>query len=333
MNSIKVIMRIKMLILCTGLVYWSGCYRGIEKRGTYTNIYKIPKHMKAITINRPGSRYVLKKSYLPVPSPRAKEVLVKVKATAVNPMDWKVRESGCISSEKKLSYPAVLGLDIAGEVAVLGDGVEDFKIGDRVFGYINMDKMGGYGEYATVNESELALMPQNIDFIKAASLPVAGITAAEGILDFADIQPGQLVLVHAAAGGVGSIAVQLAKVRGAKVIGTASKHNHEFLKDLGVDIAIDYHSQKFEDCVKNVDVVFDGVGGETQERSYKVLRKGGILVSITTVPDTHLAKLYSVKASHVWANPSRRLLNSISELVESGLVKPVVTYTFPLELY
>ncbi|MCG8340365.1 MAG: NADP-dependent oxidoreductase [Cytophagales bacterium] len=193
-----------------------------------------------------------------------------------------------------------------------------------------MDKMGGYAEYTTVNESELALMPKNVDFIKAASLPVAGITAAEGILDLADVQAGQLVLVHAAAGGVGSIAIQLAKVRGAKVIGTASKHNHEFLKELVVDLVIDYCSQKFEDCVKNVDVVFDGVGGATQKRSYKVLRKGGVLISITTVPDAHLAKLYSVKASHVWANPSHRLLGIISKLVDSDLVKPVVTYTFPL---
>lgn len=286
--------------------------------------------MKGVILNKFGPPDVLMISQLECPRPGLSEVLVQVKATSVNPMDWKIRKYGISYADKSI-FPIILGMEVAGVVRELGKDSKKFKLGDKVFGYINLKKMGGYAEFATVNESELEIIPVGMSFFEAAALPVAGITALQGLFGIGKLEAGQKVLIHAAAGGVGTLAVQLAKLHGAEVIGTASKRNHKFLKGLGIDQVIDYSEIDFETCVKNVDLVFDGVGGEVQHRSYKVLKNGGKLVSITDVPDHKLAEKFHVTVGHVWANPNCKLLKLLGDIYIQGNLKPIISEILLLE--
>ena len=256
--------------------------------------------MKAIRIHQYGGPEVLAQVEMQRPTPGPNEVLIKVQAASVNPVDWKLR-AGHVKEIFPVTFPATLGWDVSGTVEEAGSGVTAFKRGDEVYALL---KGGGYAEYATADEAVVARKPRTLDYVNAAAVPVAGLTAWQALFEVAQLSSGQKVLIHAAAGGVGNFAVQFAKAKGAYVIGTASSKNQAFLRELGVDQAVDYQKTRFEDAVRDVDVVLDTIGGETQQRSFKVLKKGGILVSIVQPPSQDLATKYGVRALFYGAHAS-----------------------------
>src|SRR5579864_2585188 len=233
--------------------------------------------MKAVRIHTYGGPEVLRYEDAPRPVPAAGEVLIKIHAAAVNPVDWKVR-AGHLKDMLKYQLPLIPGWDAAGVIEDVGAGVARLKHGDEVYTRPDIMRDGTYAEYIAVREAEVALKPKSLDHVHAAAIPLAALTAWQALFDAGGLSAGQRVLIHAAAGGVGSFAVQFAKWKGAHVIGTASARNAELVRSFGADQFIDYRSTRFDDVVKDADVVFDTVGGDTQERSWKVLKKGGILV-------------------------------------------------------
>ena len=282
--------------------------------------------MKAIRIHQYGGPEVLTQVEMQRPAPGPNEVLIKVQAASVNAVDWKMR-AGHVKEIFPLTFPATLGWDVSGTVEEAGDKVTQFKRGDEVYALL---KGGGYAEYATAEEAVVARKPRTLDHVHAAAVPVAGLTAWQALFEVAQLSAGQKVLIHAAAGGVGNFAVQFAKARGAYVIGTASSKNQTFLHELGVDQVVDYSKTRFEDMVRDVDVVLDTIGGDTQERSFKVLKKGGILVSIVQLPSPELAAKYGVRALFYGAHASSSGLAEIATLIDNGNVKPVVETVLPL---
>src|SRR5580704_16986691 len=285
--------------------------------------------MKAIRIHQHGGPEVLAEVEMQRPAPGAKEVLIKVKAASVNPFDWKVR-AGYMKEIFPLTFPATLGSDVSGTVEEVGPGAARFKRGDEVYVSLEVGAGGGYAEYVVAKETIVAEKPGTLNHVQAASVPVAGLTAWQALFEVAQLRAGQKVLIHAAAGGVGNFAVQLAKAKGAYVIGTASSKNQAFLGELGVDKAVDYQKTRFEDVVQDADVVLDTVGGDTQERSFKALKKGGILVSIVQPPSQELAAKYGVRALFYGGHPSSSNLAEIARLIDSGKVKTVVETVLPL---
>jgi NADPH:quinone reductase-like Zn-dependent oxidoreductase len=283
--------------------------------------------MKAIRIHQYGGPEVLAQVEMQRPAPGANEVLTKVQATSVNPFDWKVR-AGYMKDFLPLTFPATLGWDVSGTVDAVGPDVTRFKRGDEV--YTRLEAGGGYAEYAVANETIVAEKPSTLNHVLAAAVPTAGLTAWQALFEVAQLRAGQKVLIHAAAGGVGSFAVQFAKAKGAYVIGTSSSKNQSLLRELGVDKPVDYQQARFEDVTRNVDVVFDTMGGETQERSFKVLKQGGILVSIVQPPSPAQAAKAGVRALFYGAHPSSSDLAEIARLIDSGKVKPVVETVLPL---
>src|SRR5712672_1803757 len=235
--------------------------------------------MKAIRIHNYGGPEVLKYEDAPRPEPKGDEVLIRVHAAGVNPIDWKVRE-GEMKDFWPHRFPLILGWDVSGVVEEVGARVSQFKKGDEVYSIPDPTRNGAYADYIVVREPELALKPNSLHHIRAAAVPLAALTAWQSFFDTAQLQPDQRVLIHAGSGGVGHFAVQLAKWKGAYVFATASTKNQDLLRELGVDKAIDYTQQRFEDVARNIDIVLDTIGGETKERSWKVLRQGGILVSL-----------------------------------------------------
>src|SRR5713226_8984047 len=284
--------------------------------------------MKAIRIHQYGGPEVLAQVEMQRPTPGANEVLIKVHAASVNPVDWKVR-AGYMKDFLPLTLPATLGADVSGTVEEVGSSAARFKRGDEVYASLGLEA-GGYAEYAVAKESIVAEKPGSLDHVQAAAVPTAGITAWQALFEVAQLRAGQKVLIHGAAGGVGNFAVQFAKERGAYVIGTASSRNHAFLHELGVDKAVDYQQTRFEDVVHDADVVLDTIGGDTQERSFKALKKGGILVSIVQPPSQELATKYGVRALFYGAHPSSSDLDEIARLIDDGKVKPVVGTVLPL---
>jgi len=285
--------------------------------------------MKAVRIHSYGGPEVLKYEDAPEPKPGKDEVLIKVYAAGVNPVDWKVRE-GYLKQAINYPLPLIPGWDVAGVVESIGAGVTRFKKGDEIFGKPDLTRNGAYAEYIVVIESDLVLKPKTLDFVQAASVPVAALIAWQSLFDVAKLESGQKILIHAAAGGVGSFAVQFAKWKGAYLIGTASKNNLEWLKSIGADETIDYNAVKFEDVVRDVDVVLDTIGGETQNRSWKVLKKDGILVSTVGQPSEKEAEKYGVRCGvgNAVSNPEQ--LTQIANLIDSGKINPVVETILPL---
>src|SRR5712675_1365114 len=283
-------------------------------------------NMKAIRIHQYGGPEVLAQVEMQRPTTGHDEVLIKVHAAAVNPIDWKMR-AGHVKEVFPLTFPSTLGWDVSGTVEEAGDNATQFKRGDEVYALV---KGGGYAEYVVAKATVVAKKPRTLDHVHAAAVPVAGLTAWQALFEVAQLRAGQKVLIHAAAGGVGNLAVQLAKARGAYVIGTASSKNQAFLGELGVDKAVDYQKTRFEDVVRDVDVVLDTIGGDTQERSFKVLKKGGILVSIVQPPSEELAAKYGVRALFYGGHPSSSNLAEIARLIDAGKVKTVVATVLPL---
>ena len=282
--------------------------------------------MKAIRIHQYGGPEVLAQVEMQRPTPGPNEVLIRVHAASVNPADWKLR-AGYMKDVFPLTFPSTLGWDVSGTVEEVGANVTLFKRGDEVYALL---EGGGYAEYATARETVVARKPRTLDHVQAAAVPVAGLTAWQALFEVAQLKAGQKVLIHAAAGGVGNFAVQFAKAKGAYVIGTASSRNQEFLRELGVDKTVDYHKTRFEDAVGDADVVLDTIGGDTQERSFKALKKGGILVSIVQPPSEELAAKYGVRALFYGAHASSSDLAEIAKLIDSGKVKTVIETVLPL---
>jgi NADPH:quinone reductase-like Zn-dependent oxidoreductase len=257
--------------------------------------------------------------------------LIRVHAASVNAIDWKAR-AGYVKDYIPLPLPFIPGWDVSGIVEAVGSGVAKFKKGDEVHARPDGTRngKGTHAEYVVVKETEAALKPKSIDHVHAAAIPVVALTAWQALFDQAGLSKGQKILIHGAAGGVGSVAVQLAKWKGAHVIGTASGHNQAFLRELGVDEPIDYEKTRFEDVVHDVDVVLDTLGGDTLKRSWKVLRKGGILVSIVAPPSADEAAKHGVRSTFFSAHPSSSQLSEIAKLVDAGKLKPIVETVLPL---
>jgi NADPH:quinone reductase-like Zn-dependent oxidoreductase len=282
--------------------------------------------MKAVVANEFGGPEVLKYQDAPKPEPKNDEILVRVIAAAVNPVDTYVRQGKFLKS----SGPLIIGYDIAGIVERTGPEAKRFKPGDQVYCYLSVMSGGGYAEYAVAKESETALKPKNINFVEAAAVPLAATTAWQALIDSAKIDKGQTVLIHGGSGGVGSFAIQIAKARGAKVIATASTVHQQLLKQLGVDQAIDYTTTKFENVVKDVDVVLNCVRADALGRSYVVVKKGGVIVSITDEPDQTECAKHGITCSRMGAHPDSKVLEELTKLIESRKMKPIVSQTFPL---
>ncbi|MEW2263585.1 NADP-dependent oxidoreductase [Streptomyces sp. NPDC047853] len=286
--------------------------------------------MRAISQDVLGGPEVLKEVRVDRPEPRPNEVLVRVRAAGVNPTDWKHRANGGFLGEP----PFVLGWDVSGVVEAVGIGVAAFRPGDEVFGMLSYPfGHGSHAEYVTAPARTFVHLPAGVDHVRAGALPLVSLTAWQALVERADVRPGQRVLVHAAAGGVGHVAVQIAKARGAHVIGTASAAKHEFLRSLGADETVDYRETDFAEAVKDVDVVLDTIGGDTSLRSLRVLRPGGIVVSILPVGSEEFfeeAERLGVRAARMLVDADRADLREIAHLVESGKLRATIAKTFPL---
>jgi NADPH:quinone reductase-like Zn-dependent oxidoreductase len=283
--------------------------------------------MKAVIINEYGDESVVNYTDIERPTPEADEILVKVHAAGVNPVDWKIRNG--LGGLYGLELPIILGCEIAGTIEEVGGNVDNFKRGEEVYGY-NRSRRGGYAEYAIAEKNEIAPKPKSLDFENAAAVALGALTSWQAIFDLANLTAGQRILITGASGGVGSMAVQLAKAKGAYVIGTASGKNEEFVRSLGVDEFIDYTTTKFEEQVKDADVVFDTVGGDTLERTFQTLKKGGYLVSAVVQPSEEKAAEYGVKAERVKSMPNAKQLAEINRLIEEGKLKTHVSTVLPL---
>ncbi len=285
--------------------------------------------MKAIVINAYGNEDVLDYTDVDRPEPKADEVLVKVHVVAVNPVEWKIRDG--MGESFGLKLPLILGGDIAGTIEEVGVEVKNFKQGDAVYGMtVSGGFSGGYAEYALAKADAIVLKPDNISFEEAAAIPIAALTAWQAMFDLAHLSSGQRVLITGASGGVGSMAVQLAKAKGAIVIGTASGKNEQFVRDLGADEFVDYTRQPFEEVVKDVDVVFDTIGSDTQERAFQTLKKGGFLVTSAQTPSAEKAKEFGVEAAFVFCKPNAGQLAEINRLIEEGKLKIHIETILPL---
>ncbi|MFF4053351.1 NADP-dependent oxidoreductase [Streptomyces chartreusis] len=286
--------------------------------------------MRAISQDVLGGPEVLKEVEIERPAPRPNEVLVRVRAAGVNPTDWKHRENGGFLGEP----PFVLGWDLSGVVEAVGIGVAAFRPGDEVFGMLPYPfGHGSHAEYVIAPVRALTHKPSVIGHTEAGALPLVSLTAWQALTEHSDVRPGQRVLIHAAAGGVGHVAVQIAKARGAYVIGTASAGKHEFLRGLGADEVIDYRETDFTEAVKDVDVVLDTLGGETSVRSLRVLRPGGVVVSILPVGSDEFgeeAEPLGVRAVRMLLDADRAGMQAIADLVEQGKLRPEIAGTFPL---
>jgi NADPH:quinone reductase-like Zn-dependent oxidoreductase len=285
--------------------------------------------MKAIRIPAYGDAGALRLDEVPVPAIADDEVLIKVHAAGVNPVDWKIRE-GWLKDFIPHRLPLIPGWDVSGTVEAVGTGVDGFLPGDDVYTRPDIARDGGYAEYIAVKADEVAAKPVRLSHVEAASIPLAGITAWWALVDVADVQPGQRVLIHAGAGGVGSLAIQIAKARGARVIATCSPRNADLVKSLGADQLVNYRAVDFTRAMLPVDVVFDTVGGQTQEASWAVLKPGGLLVSIVIPPPEDRARELGVRCAFVFIQPSARILAELASLIDAGAVKPVMGATFPL---
>ncbi|MEV7533451.1 NADP-dependent oxidoreductase [Streptomyces hydrogenans] len=286
--------------------------------------------MRAISQDTHGTPEVLEQVLLPRPAPGPGQVLVAVRAAGVNPTDWKHRAAGLFLGR----LPLVLGWDVSGVVEAVGFGVTLFKPGDEVFGMLPYPHgVGSHAEYVTGPARAFAAKPDGIDHVQAGALPLAALTAYQAIVDTAAVGPGQRVLIHAAAGGVGHLAVQIAKARGAYVIGTASAAKHEFVRSIGADEVIDYRTTDFRDAVQDVDMVLDPLSGDTRARSLDVLRPGGVLVSILpgTDPDEAAkAAARGVRVESLLVEADHAGMNAVADLAASGALRAHVEAVFPL---
>lgn len=282
--------------------------------------------MKAIEIHSFGGPEVLQMEEVPVPRINADEALVRVYASGVNPVDWKIREG---KSEHPL--PFIPGWDLSGVIEETGANVRNFRKGDAVYTRPDVKRDGSYAEYVAVRANELAHKPASVDHITAAAIPLAGLTAWQCLFEHGQLEAGQKVLIHGASGGVGTFAVQFAKWKGAYVMATASEKNHAFLKGLGADEVIDYHTPGYEDTITSVNLVIDTIGGDTQQRSLKFIMPGGILVTTLKPENKDIFEEKGVRLTGMYTQTRPEDLAAIAKLVDEGKVKPVIAKVLPLE--
>jgi NADPH:quinone reductase-like Zn-dependent oxidoreductase len=283
--------------------------------------------MKAVVIHEYGGPEVLKLEDVPRPEPKENEVLVRVIAAGVNPVDVLIR-SGKYAKFFGTTLPLIPGYDIAGIVEKAGAKITKLKVGDGVYGYLLWG--GGYAEYAVATEGEATAKPKSLTYVETGGVPLVALTAWQALVDVAKLSADQTVLIHGGSGGVGSMAIQIAKARGAHVIATASTPNQDLLKQLGADVAIDYTKTKFEDVAKDVDVVLDSVGKDTLARSYGVVKKGGFIATLVAAPDQAELNKHEIRGAAISVRPNADELAEIMKLIEAKNIKPVVSQVLPL---
>jgi len=284
--------------------------------------------MHAARIHSFGLPDVLTLDEVPTPEPKRDEILVKVRAASVNPIDYKIR-SGQYPGVKRDKLPVTLGRDVSGVVARCGHEVMTCKPGDDVYAMLDGGH-GGYAEYVLVRERDVVKKPERLDHAQAAAVPLAAITAWQGLFDHGGLEAGQHVLIHGGAGGVGHFAIQFAKQKGAIVSTTVASEDVDFAHELGADRAIDYEHERFEDRVREVDLVLDLVAGVTQERSWNVVKKGGAIVSTVSSPSKEKAEARGVRGAGYVAKPNAAELGRIGQLIDEGKIKPHVDAVYSL---
>lgn len=282
--------------------------------------------MRAIRVYGYGGPEQLKLEWIERPEPQAGEVLLRVHAAGVNPIDWKIRQ-GLMKDFQPVMFPYIPGIEVAGVVEEVGPGVTAFEIGQAVFG---RSARGAYAEYVALSAEALAPKPETLSFAEAATVPVGATTAWRALFEYGGLTSGQRVLIRGAAGGVGLFAVQLAKWKGAQVIGTASTSNLDFVRSLGADMVVDYMTTPIESVIQDVDLVLDGVGGETLISSLAAIRRGGTLISLAGPPPQEQARARGVRAMMIHSQPSSALLQTLTQLIAEGRLKVPVETTFPL---
>jgi alcohol dehydrogenase len=309
--------------------------------------------MKSVRIHRYGGNDVVRIEETARPTPGPGDLLVAVHAASINPVDFKIRD-GALKVLVRYPMPLTLGNDLSGVVEEVGPNVTRYKPGDCIYARLDKNRIGAFAEWALVSEQAAASKPAGISHVEAASLPLVGLTAWQALIDLGKVSRGQKVLIHAGSGGVGTFAIQLAKHLGAYVATTASARNHDLVKRLGADEVIDYRTTRFEDLLSDYDMVFDTQGGDTLERSFRVVRRGGTIVTVGGKPDakfarawglsgvlvfvlgilsrkvTRLARERGVSFEYLFMHPSGQQLSEIGALVDQGVIKPVIDRTFSL---
>jgi NADPH:quinone reductase-like Zn-dependent oxidoreductase len=306
--------------------------------GGLTTLALLPGHaatqsekpmMKAVVIHAYGGSEVLNLEDVPRPEPKDDEILIRVVAASVNPVDVAIRK-GYLAELIGDKLPLIPGMDAAGVVEKTGAKISKFKAGDSVYAFFTLASEGGYAQFVVAKESEAAPKPKVLTYAQAAAVPAAASTAWQALVDTAKLSAGQTVLIHGGSGGVGHFAIQIAKARGAKVIATASTANQDFLKQMGADQTVDYTKAKFEDVAKDVDVVLDTVGEDTLKRSYGVLKKGGIIVSIVDEPDQAALDAHGIRGVTFRSTPKASVLEELTRLIDAKKTTPIVSQVLPL---
>ena len=285
--------------------------------------------MKAVRIHAFGGREVLELNDIAIPEAKQGEVLIKIHAASVNPVDWKIRQ-GYLQPLLNHALPLTMGWDVSGEVVAVGGGVIHLKVGDEVYSRPNIANNGSYAEYMTASAEEVALKPKSLTWQEAAGVPLAGLTAWQGLYELADIEAGEQVLIHGGSGAVGQFAIQLAKLRGATVYTTTSARNTDLVLSLGADHAIDYQQVDFSE-LRDMDVVLDTIGGEVQDKSWKTIKPGGRLLSIVQTPDEAVATSHGVTASFYFIEPDRSQLEEMARLADAGKLVVNIDSEFSLD--
>ncbi|WP_419392745.1 NADP-dependent oxidoreductase [Cytobacillus praedii] len=309
--------------------------------------------MKAMVIDKYG-KFPMRLAEIPTPEIGENEVLAEIHATSVNPVDFKIRD-GKVKLLVKYKMPLILGNDFSGVIAKVGGKVTRFKVGDEIYARPRKSKIGTFAEYIAIHEDDIALKPKNLSFEEAASIPLVGLTSYQALGDIMQLQKGQKILIQAGAGGVGTFAIQLAKLMGATVATTASVAGANLVKSLGADEIINYKTEKFEESLKNYDAVFDTLGGEILEKSFEVIKSGGKIVSVSGLPNARFGKEYgsgffktllfsaashklsklekkhNVQYTFLFMKPSGEQLRIIADFIETGKIKPIIDRVFPFE--
>ncbi|MDA1871473.1 NADP-dependent oxidoreductase [Bacillus thuringiensis] len=309
--------------------------------------------MKAMIIDRYG-KVPMRMAEVPTPEINEYEVLAEIHAASINPIDFKIRD-GKVKMLLKYEMPLILGNDFAGVITKVGSKVTRFKVGDEIYARPRKNKIGTFAEYIAIHEDDIALKPKNLNFEEAASIPLVGLTSYQALHDIMQLQKGQKILIHAGSGGVGTFAIQLAKIMGAIVTTTASEAGANLVTSLGADEIINYKTEKFEDILKNYDAVFDTIGGATLEKSFNIIKSGGNIVSVSGMPNarfgkefgsgffktllfslaskklTALEKKHNAQYSFLFMKPSGDQLRTIAYYIEAGQIKPVIDRVFPFE--
>ncbi|MBJ7994813.1 NADP-dependent oxidoreductase [Bacillus mycoides] len=309
--------------------------------------------MKAMIIDKYG-KVPMRMTEVPTPEINEYEVLAEIHAASINPIDFKIRD-GKVKMLLKYEMPLILGNDFSGVIVKTGAKVTRFKVGDEIYARPRKNKIGTFAEYIAIHEDDVALKPKNLSFEEAASIPLVGLTSYQALHDIMHLQKGQKILIHAGSGGVGTFAIQLAKIMGATVATTASEAGANLVNSLGADEIINYKKEKFEDILKNYDAVFDTIGGTTLEKSFDIIKSGGNIVSVSGMPNarfgkefgsgffktllfslaskklTALEKKHSAQYSFLFMKPSGDQLRIIANYIESGKIKPIIDRVFPFE--